>query len=181
MVTKEQIPTSVAEQAIAGPAAEQLLNHLCEEKANLEAMLAAVRDVHHALLHLDDGALQQSLENEARQLSTGLAIQSRRQQVQCELATVLHLDPTEVTLDCLVKMTSGSVRESIEKAWTPLIEMAGEVDRLNRQNAALIGQSLSIIRGVVGRLMGVSGVGESYSAKGARAGTHVGSILQWGA
>ena len=174
-----QAPTQ--EIAIVGPVAEQLLSHLGDEKETLAAMLQAVRDVHHALINLDDAALQESLQAEARELSSSIAIQSRRLRLQNEFANILHIAPQEVTLNRLVSMTTGSLRESIEQIWQSLLEMAKEVDRLNRQNAALIGQSLAIIRGVVERLAGVSGVGESYNAVGARSGTHVGPLLQWGA
>jgi|GEM_PF-3570178 hypothetical protein len=171
----------VQEVAIDGPVAQQILVHLVEEKTTLEAMLKAVRDVHHALIHLDDHSLKQSLEIEARELNSSLAIQQRRLQLQGELASVLHLAPQEITLNRLVTMMSGALRESTDQIWKSLIEMANEIDRLNRQNAALIGQSLSIVRGVIERLSGVSGVGESYDASGGRADTHVGPLLQWGA
>jgi hypothetical protein len=77
-------------------------------------------------------------------------------------------------------MTSGSLRESVESIWRSLSAMAAEMDVLNRQNAAMIGQSLSIARGVVERLTGVSAVGESYNAAGGRAETYVGPLIQWG-
>lgn len=172
---------AVGEIAIPNPVAAQILSHLGEEQATLQAMLQAVRDVHQALTHLDDGALQTCLEAEARELSSSLAIQSRRLQLQDQLASVLRVRPADVTMNRLVMITSGSLQESIEQIWRSMIEMAAEVDRLNRQNAAIIGQSLAIVRGVVERLTGVSGVNESYNAVGSRAETHVGSILQWGA
>ena len=166
---------------IAGPIAEQLLDHLRDENAALAAMLGAVRDVHQALMHLDDEALQRSLAAEARELSSSVAIQQRRQKLQTELAEVLHVAPQEITLRRLANLTTGSVRESLDGAWRSLTEMATEVDRLNRQNAAMIGQSLSIVRGVIERITGMAAVGESYDASGGRAESHVGPLVQWGA
>ncbi len=181
MSKESMTPSSAQEMKIVGPVAEQLLSHLGDESATLAAMLTAVREVHHALIHLDDGALQKSLEAEARELSSSLEIQKRRLQLQADLANVLNMPPQEVTLRRLVTMTSGSLCETIQRVWRSLAEMAAEVDRLNRQNAAMISQSLAIVRGVVERLTGAAAVGESYNAVGVRADTHVGPIIQWGA
>ena len=177
--TRDHTPTSTVN--IVGPVAEHLLSHLNQEQAALAEMLSAVRGVHQALRDLDDAALQKSLADEANGLSTSLVIQQQRQQLQQELATVLQIDPREVTLKRLAAATSGTVRDAIESIWRSLKEMASEVERLNRQNAAMIAQSLAIARGVVERLTGVAGVGESYGASGNRAESHVGPIIQWGA
>jgi hypothetical protein len=173
------VPTQ--EVTIVGPVVEHLLSHLDDESAALAAMLNAVRDVHNALKCLDDETLRKSLESEAHQLSSSISLQQRRSQLQGELASVLNVAPQDVTLRRLIAMTSGSLRESIERLWRSLTAMAAEIERLNRQNSAMISQSLAIARGVVERLTGVSGVGESYNAVGARAETHVGPLIQWGA
>ncbi len=172
--------TSAPDATIDGPAAEQLLSYLGDEATSLAAMLNAVREVHQALMVLDDNALKASLVVEARELSSNVEIQSRRRQFQNELATVLQVAPGEVTLRRLAMATSGTLRESIERIRRSLSEMATELDRLNRQNAAMIGQSLAIARGVVERLTGTSASQESYDAVGGRAKTHVGPLIQWG-
>lgn len=165
---------------IAGPIVEQIIAHLKDEKASLEAMLTAVRDVHDALIHLNDDSLRKSLEAEARELISNAAIQQRRHQMQAELASFLQIDPRDVTLRRLVGATTGSARVEIELIWQSLKEMAVELERLNRLNAAMIGQSLAIARGVIEQVTGVTAVGESYDASGARAETHVGPLMQWG-
>lgn len=165
---------------IAGPVVEQIISHLKDEKASLEAMLTAVRDVNHALIHLNDDSLRTSLEAEARELCSNAAIQQRRHQLQDELAALLQIDPRDVTLRRLVGATPGSARDEIELIWQSLKEMAVEMERLNRLNAAMIGQSLAIARGVIERVTGATAVGESYDASGARAETHVGPLIQWG-
>ncbi|WP_010583809.1 flagellar export chaperone FlgN [Schlesneria paludicola] len=177
--THDQKQTPSAQ--IMGTVADHLLSHLGDEQAALAAMLTAVRGVHQALRDLDDEALQKSLADEANGLASSLAVQQQRQLLQQELATVLHVDPRDVTLNRLASATSGTLHDSIEAIWRSLKEMASEVERLNRQNAAMIAQSLAIARGVVERLTGVAGVGESYGATGNRAESHVGPIIQWGA
>ena len=92
---------------IAGPVVEQIISHLKDEKASLEAMLTAVRDVNHALIHLNDDSLRMSLEAEARELCSNAAIQQRRHQLQDELAALLQIDPRDVTLRRLAGATTG--------------------------------------------------------------------------
>jgi hypothetical protein len=174
-----QAPETVV--AIVGPVADQLLDHLENERISLEAMLSAIRSVHVALRDLNDEALQSSLEAEARELACGVALQERRRRLQNELGAKLHIPPHEITLRRLITLASGSVRDSIERIWRSLSQMAAETDRLNKQNAVMIGQSLSIARGVVERITGASGISESYGASGARTETHVGPLIQWGA
>lgn len=166
---------------IDGTVAERVLEHLNGESAALAAMLDAVRGVHVAIRDLDDEALRTSLEAEARELSTTVSIQERRRELQRELAPVFRIDPQEVTMRHLLAATSGQARNSIESVRESLREMATEVDRLNRQNAAMIGQSLAIARNVVEQLTGASGVSESYNAIGSRSDAHVGPLVQWGA
>lgn len=167
--------------AIDEQVAEQLLRHLTAEIEALTAMLNAVRNVHTALRDLDDDALYESLDVEARELAASAAIQERRHRLQNDLARLLSLQPHEVTIRRLVDLTTGTVRQSIEAAWTQLSLMASEIERLNRQNAAMIEQSLSIARGVLSRLTGGGAVNESYTAVGGRAETRTGPVIQWGA
>lgn len=174
------IALAISNVQIAGPVVEQIIAHLQDEKASLEAMLTAVRDVHDALIHLNDDSLRKSLEAEARELMANAAIQQRRHQMQGELATLLKVDARDVTLRHLASATTGSARVEIEEIWRSLKEMAVELERLNRLNAAMIGQSLAIARGVIEQVTGIAAVGESYDASGARAETHVGPLMQWG-
>ena len=166
---------------IEGEMAEQLIAHLKAEQSTLAAMLNAVRQVHEALRKFDEEALEKSLEDEARQLACSIDLQKRRCQLQDSIADEFQLPSKDVTVRRLTSMTHGAVRDSIERIWNSLSQMAKEVEQLNHQNAAMINQSISIARGIVERLTGVSGVGESYNAGGARSESHVGPLIQWGA
>ncbi len=165
---------------IAGPVADHLLAHLHDEEASLVAMLQAVRNVHGALRHLNDDKLRQSLDEEARVLQTADGLQQRRCQLRSELSAVLGVPAEEITLRRIISATTGSLRETVERCRQSLAEMAAEMNRLNRQNAAMIRQSLSITHGILGRLTGTAAVGESYNADGGREEAHVGSLVQWG-
>lgn len=180
MTTENSTFPSDGTGQIAGPVADHLLTHLHDEEASLSAMLQAVRDVHGALRHLNDDTLRQALEEEARVLKAAETLQRRRSQLRSELSVVLGLPAEETTLRRIVAATTGSLREAVERCRTILAEMAAEMNRLNRQNAAMIQQSLSITHGIIGRLTGAAGVGESYNADGGRDEAHVGSLIQWG-
>ncbi len=180
MTTEHPTLPNGHESRIVGPVAEHLLAHLRDEEASLAAMLQAVRDVHGALRHLDDDALRQSLEDEARVLRAAEALQQRRRQLRSELSEVLGVPAEETTLRRILSATTGALRETVERCRQSLAEMAAEMNRLNRQNAAMIRQSLSIAHGIIGRLTGTAAVGESYNADGGRDVSHVGSLVQWG-
>ena len=129
---------------------------------------------------MNDEEFRQSLDNESRAIQAAETLQQRRHQMRTELANVLGVSAAEATLRRVIAMTTGSLRETVERCRQSLAEMASELDRLNRQNAAMIRQSLSIAHGIVGRLTGTAAVGESYNADGVREEAHVGSLVQWG-
>jgi hypothetical protein len=180
MLSEHPNPSSIPFSKIDGLMAEQLLSHLREERASLTSMLQAVRDVHYSLLVLDDHSLKSSLDAEERELKMNTALQQRRRQLQGQFASSLQLTPRDITLHRLAAMTSGSLHDSIGEILQSLAEMAAEVDKLNRQNAAMIGQSLAIARGVIEQLTGSAAINESYNSIGGRAETHVGPLIQWG-
>ncbi len=165
---------------VADPFASRLLSHLGDETASFAAMLEAVRGINMALRKLDDEMLAHWLEAERRELVSILDVQQRRQELQEQLGPQLNLGPRDVTLRRLIQATSGSLREAVERGWRLLSEMSVELDRLNKQNAAMIRLSMSIAKGVVERITGMTSIGESYNAVGAKAETHVGPLIQWG-
>ena len=180
MATENLTSVNVSAGPIAGPFADHLLAHLLDEETSLTAMLQAVRAVHSALRQLNDETLRQAIEDESRVLKTADSLQQRRSQLRSELSAVLGVPAEETTLRHVISATTGSLREAIERCRQSLAEMAAEMDRLNRQNAAMIQQSLSITHGILERLTGTAAVGESYDAHGGREEAHVGSLVQWG-
>jgi len=180
MTTENSNSPNSHEARIAGPVADHLLAHLHDEEASLSAMLQAVRDVHGALRHLNDDKLRQAIEEEARVLRAAEGLQPRRCQLRSDLSDVLGVPAEEITLCRILSATTGSLRETVERFRQSLAEMAAEMNRLNRQNAAMIRQSLSITKGIIGRLTGTAAVGESYNAGGGKEEAHMGSLVQWG-
>lgn len=160
--------------------AERVQQHLCDEEQMLVAVLESVRQLHKSLRRLDGEALAIALQNETAALRDAEGLQARRKQVRAEAADELGVAPQEFTLGLLAARTTGELHTSISGARQKLKEMSTEMDRLNKQNAAMIQQSLMLMRGIVGRLTGAVASGESYNADGVREEAHVGSLLQWG-
>jgi hypothetical protein len=164
------------DDALAG----RVSQHLVNEEQTLVAVLEAVRELHLSLRELDGDKLAKALEVETAALRDAEAQQGQRQQFRQEVARELGIAPQDFTLGKLVPRTTGKLQETIVGSRERLSAMSTEVDRLNRQNAAMIQQSLMLMRGIVSRLTRTAGASESYNAGGGRDEAHVGSLLQWG-
>lgn len=164
---------------ISNELAERMQRHLTEEEQSLVCVLDAVRAVHDSLRSLDGNALAEALDSEAAALRQAEGLQARRQQIRSEAAGVLGVPPQEVTLSVFAEKTSGPLQATVVETRQKLALMSTEMERLNRQNSAMLQQSLSLIRGIVGRLTRTAG-GETYNAGGAKEETHVGPLMQWG-
>ncbi|MBS0203082.1 MAG: flagellar export chaperone FlgN [Planctomycetes bacterium] len=160
--------------------AERVKRHLTEEERTLIAVLESVRDLHQSLRQLDGEALTLALQNETAALREAEGLQRQRLAFRTETAGAFGLSPHEVTLSALATKTSGALQASVVETRQKLADMSEEMDRLNRQNAAMIQQSLLLMRGIVGHLTGTTFSGESYNAGGAREEAHVGPLVQWG-
>lgn len=169
-----------SESTISAGMAERVKAHLGDEERSLVAVLDAVRELHQSLRQLDSAALQQALQREAAALTNAELLQQRRKKLRLDGATELGLPPREFTLGLLARTSTGELHQAITASRQKLSEMAAEMDRLNRQNHAMAQQSVAIYRGIVGRLTGAAGQGESYNAGGARDEAHVGPLVQWG-
>ncbi|MDB5347033.1 MAG: flagellar protein FlgN [Schlesneria sp.] len=164
---------------ISNELAERMQRHLTEEEQSLVTVLDAVRAVHDSLRNLDGNALADALDSEAAALRKAEGVQVRRQQIRVEAAGALGVPPQDVTLSVFAEKTTGPLQTTVVESRQKLAQMSTEMERLNRQNSAMLQQSLSLIRGIVGRLTGTA-PGETYGAGGAREETHVGSLMQWG-
>lgn len=154
--------------------------HLNDEESSLSAILQAVRGVHAALRLLNENDLRQWLEFEAIILQAAEGVKQRRHELRDLLAQALNILPEEVTLSRIIVATEGSLRGRIERKRKTLAEMSAEMDRLNRQNAAMIRQSSELMQSIIGRLTGVTVVGGSYNAHGGMDVPPPKSLVQWG-
>ncbi len=175
------VPSSLMEPPhLDGPVAELLLSHLSAEESSLAAMLHAVQNVHNALRHLNDDQLREALEEESLAIAGASELQQQRWDLRVALAAALGVERDEATLGRVLTVATGALREGVARFRKSLAEMSTELERLNRQNGAMIRQSLSLTRGIIGRLTGQRTAGDTYNAEGNRDEVHVGSLVQWG-
>jgi hypothetical protein len=159
---------------------ERVSRHLRDEEAALVGVLDAVRSLHHSLRFMNAEEMSRSLAGETAALGAAQEMQRSRYEFRAEMGTVFGTPPEQLTLTVLAEKTSGPLSNSIIEARQRLVEMLTELNILNQQNAAMIHQSLKLMRGIIGRLTRSAGFGEAYNAGGVRAESHVGSLLQWG-
>lgn len=175
------VPSSLMEPPhLDGPVAELLLSHLSAEESSLAAMLHAVQNVHNALRHLNDDQLREALEEESLAIAGASELQQQRWDLRVALAAALGVERDEATLGRVLTVATGALWEGVARFRKSLAEMSTELERLNRQNGAMIRQSLSLTRGIIGRLTGQRTAGDTYNAEGNRDEVHVGSLVQWG-
>ena len=158
----------------------RLIAHLREEEKSLAILLVAVREIWHALLNRDGERLTQALQAEADSLQMGESMREKRVAFRQEMAERLQLAPDEVTLSRLDSCVSSETRGELAKCRRRLQDMSDELSRLNRQNSAMIRQSLDLTERIVGELTGGGPHFTSYNATGQTESAHVGSVLQWG-
>ena len=107
--------SSTAPSPIDGPVAELLLSHLSDEESSLAEMLHAVRNVHHALRHLDDDRLREALEEESHAIVGAGSLQQRRGALRVELASALGVVREEATLGRVVAATTGTLHDNVDR------------------------------------------------------------------
>lgn len=166
--------------ALSTALAIRVQDHLGEEEQCLSIVLHAVRQLHASLRGLDGDAMAVALQNESEALRQAQAMQDRRQHFRETAARELGVTPEEFTLSLVARRSAGEFQDGILRQRARLAEMSAEMDRLNRQNAAMICQSLMLMRGIEGRLTGTAPAADSYNAGGAREEAHVGPLIQWG-
>lgn len=171
---------TVSDLQLSSAAEARLTEHLVDEEKTLGGMLEAVRALHDSLRHLDGEALTKALQGESAALKEAEELQTKRLRVRTDVAVELGVPLDEFTLSMLSRHTTGDLHSSIVASRQKLATIAAEMDKLNRQNAAMIYQSLTLMRGIVGRLTNAAGSGESYNAGGVREEAHIGSLMQWG-
>ena len=159
---------------------ERLISHLRDEEKTLAILLVAVREIRQALLNRDGERLTQALEAEADSFQMGEQMRDKRAAFRQELAERLQVAPSEVTLSRLEAIVSAGARGELAKCRQRLQEMSDELLRLNRQNGAMIQQTLDLTERLVGQLTGGGPHFTSYNATGQSEAAHTGPVLQWG-
>ncbi len=158
----------------------QIISHMRDEERTLAILLVTVREIRQALLNRDGERLTQALEAEANSFRQGEVMRDRRVTLRQDMAARLNITPEEVTLSRLDGCVSANARGELARCRQRLHEMSEELFRLNRQNGAMIQQTLDLTERIVGQLTGGGPHFASYNATGQSESPHVGPVLQWG-
>lgn len=157
-----------------------LLAHLRDEEQTLEALIVSVGEVRDALITRDGERLTAALQAEAECLQLGDTMRTKRANFRKELAASLNVAVEQITLSQLSLWVSSECRAELAHFRDRLTEMSAELSRLNRQNAAMIRQSLDLTQRIIGQLTGTGPHFASYNAAGRSENSQTGPVLQWG-
>lgn len=154
------------------------LAHLQQEEALLAETLDSLRQVRAALREGALDALKAALDRQAHIAHASVELRERRAAMRREVSEVLGLAERDVTLASLADHLPRELALHVRACRDRLSEMAGEVDRLNRANAALVGQSLEFLERFLLEMTAGDNTGARYSGNGAACEPHMGSLIE---
>jgi hypothetical protein len=177
---RKQIMDETRITSDSAPHEVRFLAHLREEEQTLAMLLVAVREIRQALLNRDGERLTQALLVEADSFQRSEGMRDKRMAIRQEWAKRLQVTPAEVTLSRMESVVSPEARDELVMCRQRLQEMSEELLQLNRQNGAMIQQTLDLTERIVGQLTDGGSHFTSYNAAGQSESAHVGPLLQWG-
>jgi hypothetical protein len=148
------LSSPVIPQAFGQQLAELCLEHVAQERAQLEATLAALRDVRVALLGKDHTALGAALARHQTTAASAEEMVRLRNAFQRAVAGRLGVSAKTVTLELLIAHLPQESADQLAEARTSLRGLAAEVEQLNSSNAALVYYCLDFLRRFFDRLTG---------------------------
>lgn len=154
------------------------LAHMQQEEAMLAETLESLRRVRAALRGGSIDSLKDALNRQARIAHASSELRERRAKLRREMAAALGVPPHGVTLKMLAARLPGEAGARLASCRDRLNAMATEVDRLNRANAALVGQSLDFLERFFIEITGGDRGGSGYSPAGATREPTLGSIIE---
>lgn len=162
----------------AGSLSLACLAHLQQEEAMLAETLDSLQEVRGALRGGGLEALRRALDRQARIAEASSELRARRAALRREMAGALGIAPRDVTLSRLAARLPADVATHLTGCRDRLNRMAAEVDRLNRANAALVGQSLEFLERFLTEITDGDSVGAGYGASGALRAPAIGSLIE---
>lgn len=146
-----------------------LARHLDAEEAAVRDLLKTLRDIRQALLKHDLDGFTAALERQAKAAQAAESLRANRDKLFPELARVMGIAAGQgVTLRQIAERLPEGAAAWVQRRREQLREMALDMDRLNRQNAAMVQQSIELTRQVMGALTRQSPGGTGYDAYGSR-------------
>jgi hypothetical protein len=142
------------------------LAHMEQEEAMLGATLDSLRQVRAALLGGDLTALERALDCQVHTARAAGELKMRRVELRKQLGSGLGLDPQSVTLQEVAARVPTDHGQRLARCRERLHQMAAEVDRLNRGNAALVQHSVDFLHQFLVSVTGGEPVGDRYRPSG---------------
>lgn len=154
------------------------LAHMQQEEAILAETLDSLRQVRTALREGNLDSLKSALERQGRIAQASAELREGRASLRQEMSTALGIPVQNVTLMVLAARLPGDVADHLASCRARLSNMAAEVDRLNRANAALVGQSLEFLERFFTEITDGDRGGAGYSSRGTARAPLLGSIIE---
>ena len=125
---------------------EELISVLEEEKSVYESLLQCAESKRQILIDADVPALEQLTATEQNDADTLVQMSNRQLQLLQDIATVLGKAKEDITVTKIIGYLESQpeVRERLKIARDGLLSVAGEVNRLNQMNEALLKQALEL-------------------------------------
>ena len=125
---------------------EELISVLEEEKSVYESLLQCAESKRQILIDADVPALEQLTATEQNDADTLVQMSNRQLQLLQDIATVLGKAKEDITVTKIIGYLESQpeVRDRLKKARDGLLSVAGEVNRLNQMNEALLKQALEL-------------------------------------
>lgn len=125
---------------------EELISVLEEEKSVYESLLQCAESKRQILIDADVPALEQLTATEQNDADTLVQMSNRQLQLLQDIATVLGKAKEDITVTKIIGYLESQpeVRDRLKAARDGLLSVAGEVNRLNQMNEALLKQALEL-------------------------------------
>jgi hypothetical protein len=149
-----------------------------QEEAMLAETLDSLKQVRAALRGGGIDLLREALDRQNRLTRAAAELRERRAHLRRDMSAALGISPREVTLMGLAAQLPADVATRLADCRDRLSDMAAEVDRLNRANAALVGQSLDFLERFLTEITDGDRSGAGYGPTGATRVSALGSIFE---
>lgn len=125
---------------------EELISVLEEEKSVYESLLQCAKSKRQILIDADVPALEQLTATEQNDADMLVQMSNRQLQLLQDIATVLGKAKEDITVTKIIGYLESQpeVRDRLKAARDGLLSVAGEVNRLNQMNEALLKQALEL-------------------------------------
>lgn len=140
-------------------------DHFLREEAHLRRLIDSLRRVRAACQTARLDTLEALLHAQNQHLEEDGALIHERERLRQDLALFLDLPLQRLTLSDLLQSLPPPARNRLEPHATRLRSLLADAEQLRRHNAAMIGYSLSFLRGLFQSMSGWS-VGERYTPQG---------------